>query len=173
MYFVTITITFLLCFVMKGDPVELVPVDAGFEDLTPLSESLKVELHDIRQSQSFEQLFRVKGSPEIFVRRAGTLHAVFRDPRYIETSQGSVAAVPTGTVYCIGEVTSDVLSQLGVLRRGKKNTQEEVETIQEETYWQPIPPGVSHLTVTTIRFLDDESYRRSRLASFVLEVVLD
>ncbi|MBC8522810.1 hypothetical protein H8D29_02680 [PVC group bacterium] len=70
-------------------------------------------------------------------------------------------------------MTSDVLSQLCVLRRGKKNTQEEVETIQEETYWQPIPPGVSHLTVTTIRFLDDESYRRSRLASFVLEVVLD
>ena len=152
------------------DPVELVPVDEGIEDRTVLSESLKVVQNDMRESQSFEQLFRVKGSPEIFVRRAGSLHAVFRDPHYLETSEGSIPLVPTGTIYCIGEVTKEVLEQLGVMVSGAGDDNVDTTPSQDDVKWNPVSPGISHASTSSIRFLDDEGYRRRRLASFVLAI---
>ncbi len=159
-----------LCyFFMQPSPVELIPVDAGVEDVNNLSESLSIEPFDLRENQSFEQLFRVKGNPEIFVRRAGSLHAVFRDPHYVETIGGSLAMIPTGTIYCIGEVTQEVLDQLGVIANGETPKSKPVPD-QLDAAWNPAPPAISHSSLRTIRFLDDGQYRRRRLASFVLEI---
>jgi hypothetical protein len=155
---------------MQPSPVELTPVDAGVEDVNILSDSLRLELFDMRDNQSFEQLFRVEGSPEIFVRRAGSLHAVFRDPHYLKTMDGAIPLVPTGTIYCIGEVTQEVLRQLGVIANGKNTSEIERVYDQKSITWNPTPPGITHAPVRTIRFLDDGQYRRQRLASFVLEM---
>jgi len=159
----------LLCFFVQPAPVELTPVDAGVEDVNSVSESLRLELFDMRDNQSFEQLFRVEGSPEIFVRRAGSLHAVFRDPHYVETIGGPLAMIPTGTIYCIGEVTHEVLHQLGVIASGETGANTSVSD-RKNANWNPPPPAISHTPLRTIRFLDDAQYRRRRLASFVLEI---
>jgi hypothetical protein len=166
------TFFFALCFLfVQADPVELTPVDAGVADATPLSESLQLQPYDLRANQSFEQLFRVEGSPEIYVRRAGSLHAVFRDPLYDQRDGALRAVVPTGTIYCIGEVTREVLNQLGVIATGEDvgNTQR-VSDNETTERWNPPPPKISHPNVQTFRFLDDERYRRRRLATFVLEL---
>jgi hypothetical protein len=170
MYFLTLTISCGLCLLLQSTPVELIPVDAGVEDRTVLSESLRVEPYDMRENQSFEQLFRVEGSPQIYVRRAGSLHAVFRDPLYVETVGGSIPLVPTSTIYCIGEVTHNVLNQLGVIATGEKVIVDEGTSVQEIEKWNPVSPAISHTPLISIRFLDDEGYRRRRLASFVLEM---
>ena len=170
MYFLTLTISCGLCLLLQPTPVELIPVDAGVEDRTVLSESLRVEPYDMRENQSFEQLFRVEGSPQIYVRRAGSLHAVFRDPLYVETVGGSIPLVPTSTIYCIGEVTQNVLDQLGVIATGEKVIVDEGTSVQEIEKWNPVSPAISHTPLISIRFLDDEGYRRRRLASFILEM---
>ena len=169
MYSAMFTI-FFVCLFMQPVTVELTPVDAGVEDVNNLSDSFSLEPYDMRKNQSFEQLFRVEGSPEIFVRRAGSLHAVFRDPHYVETMGGAVALVPTGTIYCIGEVTQNVLDQLGVIANGKNVIEGESTPESKNEKWNPPPPAMSHSSMRTIRFLDDATYRRQRLASFVLEL---
>jgi hypothetical protein len=160
----------LLYLLVQPVPVELTPVDAGVEDVNSLSQSLRLEPFDMRVNQSFEQLFRVEGSPEIYVRSAGSLHAVFRDPHYLETMGGAIPLVPTGTIYCIGEVTQEVLRQLGVIASGENTSENEYVSDQNGSTWNPAPPAVSSAQVRTIRFLDDGQYRRRRLASFVLEI---
>ena len=165
-------LTPLFCLLIQPTSVELTPVDAGVEDVNSLSESLILEPFDMRDNQSFEQLFRVKGSPEIYVRRAGSLHAVFRDPHYLETIGGSIPLVPAGTIYCIGEVTQDVLHQLGVIARGELTLKNEQVSNEQVAAWNPTPPTISHAPLRTIRFLDDSQYRRQRLASFVLEIYI-
>ena len=167
---ITLHLTWFYCLLLQPIPIELTPVDAGVEDRTVLSESLRLEPYDMRENQSFEQLFRVEGSPEIYVRRAGSLHAVFRDPLYVETVGESVPLVPTGTIYCIGEVTRHVLDQLGVIASGENATVAEMSSEKEIAKWNPIAPAITHAPLNSIRFLDDEGYRRRRLASFVLEM---
>ncbi len=171
MNFVSLLIP-LFCLLIQPTSVELTPVDAGVEDVNGLSESLILEPFDMRDNQSFEQLFRVKGSPEIYVRRAGSLHAVFRDPHYLETIGGSIPLVPAGTIYCIGEVTQDVLHQLGVIARGELTLKNEQVSNEQVAARNPTPPTISHAPLHTIRFLDDSQYRRQRLASFVLEIYI-
>jgi hypothetical protein len=170
MYFVLFSISILTGLIVQSIPLELTPVDAGVEDTTPLSESLRLVPHDMRENQSFEQLFRVKGSPDVYVRRAGSLHAVFRDPLYVETFGTTVPLIPTGTIYCIGEVTQSVLDQLGVIARGEHKREIENSPEQVVENWNPIAPNISHTKSRSIRFLDDEGYRRRRLASFVLQI---
>lgn len=170
MHFVLVSISILTCLIVQPAPLELIPVDAGVEDATPLSESLRLEPYDMRENQSFEQLFRVEGSPDVYVRRAGSLHAVFRDPLYVETFGGAVPIIPAGTIYCIGEVTQSVLDQLGVIARGERTREIEDSSEQGVEKWNPIAPNISHPSSKSIRFLDDEGYRRRRLASFVLQI---
>ena len=159
----------LLYFTLQQSPVELEPVDAGVEDTSAISESLQVAQPDLKEDQSFEKLFRVKGSPEIYVRRAGALHAVFRDPLYAEIFSGTLPLIPTGTVYCIGEVTQQSLNQLGQIAKVVQEDDSEMNNQQNEK-WNPVSPGVSHTPIRSIRFIDDEQYRRARLVSFVLEI---
>ena len=100
---------------MQDDPIQLIPVDAGFEDRGSLSDSLRVVPKDLRQNQSFEQLYKVAGSNDIYVRKAGGLSAVFKNPVYIDAESGSIPIVPAGTVYCIGAIRPELLRQLGHL----------------------------------------------------------
>ena len=167
-------LVFFATFLQQGDPIKLVPVDAGVEDRGTLSDSLRVVQKDLRLNHSFEQLFKVAGSQDIYIRKAGGLRAVFRNPIYIETARGSIPIVPAGTVYCIGPIRSDLLQQLGyVYEVDQPDTQESIYTppIQQPSIQVPRQEISIPKRVSTIRFFDDATYRRKRLASFVLDVV--
>ena len=166
-------IVFISSLLGQGDPIKLIPVDAGVADRGALSGSLRVIQRDLRQNQSFEQLFKVSGSKDIYVRKAGGLRAVFRNSEYLDIGYGEIPIVPAGTVYCIGAIRPELLQQLGYLYEDAPNKMQE----------QHPPPPVKQVYVTvpqvaipeiqkTIRFIDDETYRRKRLTSFVLDVVL-
>ncbi len=163
------------------EPVQLVPVDAGVEDRGVLSDSLRLVPKDMRVQQSFEQLFRVEGTEDVYVRRAGGLYAVFRDPIYADTAAGAVPLVPTTTVYCIGEVPVGALQQVGELASPRGTTKlpegkADTEPLPARVPLTLAPPRASGPPSagrgSTIRFVEEEDYRRARLASFVLEALL-
>lgn len=174
MIFHAITIPFT-CFLLlyQSEPVELIPVDAGFEDRGALSDSLYVEQSNMRQDHAFEKLYKIAGSDDVYVRKSGGLSAVFRTSSYVRTPNGEIPTVPAGTVYYIGEITPELIQQLGVL-------QEPVETHDPPTMIKAEMATQQHLITTvmesnphhSIKFLDDETYRRQRLTSFVLDIVL-
>ena len=163
-------IGYLLMSMQVTDPIELIPVDAGVEDRGALSDSLRVAPKDLRQNQSFERVYRVKGSDDIYIRQAGGLRAVFKNPEYVESTHGNIAIVSAGTVYCIGEVSPLLLKQMGMLMEPR--LQEIVPPEVEEDGANILPTRPSPPRTKTIRFLDDETYRRQRLMSFVMEIVL-
>ena len=67
-------------------------------------------------------------------------------------------------------MTQSVLDQLGVIATGEKVIVDEGASVQGIEKWNPVSPAISHTPLNSIRFLDDEGYRRRRLASFVLEM---
>lgn len=158
-------------FLQQSDPVELIPVDAGVEDRGALSGSFRVEQYNMRQDHAFEKLYKIAGSEDVYVRKSGGLSAVFRTSAYVQTTNGDIPIVPAGTVYYIGEIPPELIKQLGVL-------QEPVETprtlVKAEMAIQKnsLPTIKTETRRNTIEFLENESYRRQRLASFVLDIVL-
>ena len=167
----------VICFLFvfqSTDPIQLIPVDGGVVDRGALSSSLQVQQSGYRQDNSFEKLYRIVGSEDVYVRTSGGLHAVFRSSEYIQTKDGEIPIVPAGTVYCIGELRPEFIAQLGILQSPR--TQESIpETmVQAElvTVLTSPTPIKKKPTVRLIEFLENESYRRQRLASFVLEIVL-
>jgi len=174
MFFHTVTLaitTYFLLVTQPSQPIEFIPVDAGVEDRGVLGESLLSSPVDLRQDQSFEKLYKVKGNDDVYVRKAGGLRAVFRSSHYIDSADGSIAIVPAGTVYCIGEVRPELLRQLGVLVNPEVVVSAQEVIAQKPQRMTSLP----HTSVTreqSIRFFDDEAYRRERLTLFVLEMVL-
>lgn len=153
------------------DPIELIPVDAGVEDRGALSDSLKLEQVDMRQDYSFEKLYRVAGSDDIYVRKSGGLSAIFKTSQYVQTSNGEIPIVPAGTVYCIGEIPPELIQQLGTLQEPLPEPKSMVRAERVQTTSARIPFQEKTFT-KTFAFLDNEAYRRKRLASFVLDIVL-
>lgn len=156
----------------SGEPVALEPVEGGVADRGSLSDSLRIMPTDLRQNQSFEKLYRVVGSEGVYIRQAGGLRAVFKNPVYVDTVSGSMPIVPAGTVYCIGEVTQDVLRQLGILVAAEHPSELVLDRSVNAESPEPIYPSMYKTNRRTIQFLDDETYRRQRLAMFVLDVAL-
>jgi hypothetical protein len=157
-------------------PLELIPVDAGVEDRGALSTSLRSIPLDSRQDLSFERLYKVAGSDDVYVRKAGGLYAIFKQSVYVNTKFGEVPVIPAGTVYSIGEIRVDLLGQIGAIAEPNDSdirvTNNYIEGSPATNY-----PYVSeaHRSLSGIglpRFIDDEPYRRARLASLVLKIVL-
>jgi len=176
--FLHLTTLFIASFFSIGlsstDPIELIPVDAGIEDRGSISGSLKVVQTNLQQNQSFEQLFRVAGSKDIYIRKAGGLRAVFRNPAYVGSGDNAIPLIPAGTIYCIGGVRPELLKQLGHLQKEDSEieawTQEDIPIKRKRQSSNRIPKVVP--MSKTIQFIDNESYRRKRLTSFVLDIVL-
>lgn len=167
----------VICFLFvfqSTDPIQLIPVDGGVVDRGALSSSLQVQQTGYRQDNSFEKLYRIAGSEDVYVRTSGGLHAVFRSSEYMQTKDGEIPLVPAGTVYCIGKLRPEFIAQLGVLQSPR--TQETIPEmmVQAElvTVLTSPTPIKKKPMVRSIEFLENESYRRQRLASFVLEIVL-
>ena len=136
--------------------------------------SLKVVRTSLQQNQSFEQLFRVAGSKDIYIRKAGGLRAVFRNPAYLGSGDNAIPLIPAGTIYCIGGVRPELLKQLGHLQKEDSEieawVQEDIPIKRKRQSSNRIPK-VAPMS-KTIKFIDNESYRRKRLTSFVLDIVL-
>ncbi len=175
MIFQTSLASFIAYFMLLMQPtqeVELIPVDAGVEDRGAHSESLRVTSLDLRQDASFERLYRVAGSDGVYVRKAGGLQAVFKNPVYYDGQTGPIPLIPAGTVYSIGEVRRELLGQLEAL--SEPSVPEELVIAER---YESKSAQSAHITTRPtsrggVKFLDDEVYRRERLALFVLNIVL-
>ncbi|MEE2820095.1 MAG: hypothetical protein VX615_05720 [Planctomycetota bacterium] len=155
--------TILIASLCALEPVELIPVDAGVEDRGALSTSLFVEQKDLRQNQSFERLYKVEGSEDVYVRKAGGLKAIFRSSQYVNIYGREVPIVPAGTVYVIGAIRPGLVASMGGLSPSGEDSIIEPEQRTQQVKRTHVPAGVRSL-----RFVEDEGYRRKRLASFVL-----
>ena len=155
--------TILIASLCALEPVELIPVDAGVEDRGALSTSLFVEQKDLRQNQSFERLYKVEGSEDVYVRKAGGLKAIFRSSQYVNIYGREVPIVPAGTVYVIGASRPELVASMGWLSPSGEDSITEPEQRTQQVKRTHVPAGVRSL-----RFVEDEGYRRKRLASFVL-----
>ena len=176
MFFLSTTIS-VACFlfgIQSTDPIQLIPVDGGVVDRGALSSSLLVQQTGYRQDNSFEKLYRVAGSEDIYVRTSGGLHAVFRSSEYMHTQDGEVPIVPAGTVYCIGELRPEFIFQLGALHSPKTQELIPESMVQAEVVTVlTSPTQIKKITtLRSIEFLENETYRRKRLTSFVLKIVL-
>ena len=171
-FFHTLAIPFAcFLFFQQSEPLELIPVDAGVEDRGALSQSFRVNQFDMRQDNDFEKLYKIAGSDEVYVRKSGGLSAVFSTSAYVHTASGEVPIVPAGTVYYIGEIPPELIKQLGALQEPveSSSTLVNVEMATPKKFFTTVKAETPH---HTIAFLEDESYRRRRLASFVLDIVL-
>jgi hypothetical protein len=152
--------------------LELVPVDAGVEDVGAHSASFKMQQQDLRVDMGFEKLYRVAGSDGIFVRKSGGLTAVFQKSAYLQTGSGDTPIVPAGTVYYIGDIPADFATQLAELQGDQEYHPSMVqpaivETTHGTSFFKPIATDPY-----TLQFIEDETYRRHRLTALVLEIVL-
>jgi hypothetical protein len=96
------------------DPRMLQPVEPGIGDLGPLTTSTRLLPFDLRQPSGFERVFRVPGSSrglgtitpagsdDQYARVSGAITAVFPRSEYFESGNGIRPAVPSGTVFYIG-----------------------------------------------------------------------
>jgi hypothetical protein len=173
MIYHAITMAFTCFLLLIGEPEspELIPVESGVADRGSLSSSLRVEQVDFRQDHAFERLYRVKGSSDIYVRKSGGLTAIFRSSEYVKTSSGDIPIVPAGTEYCIGEIPQRLLKQIDELQEPlpapDSMIQAQIISIDESNR-----VFTKERTYRSIKFLENESYRRKRLASFVLEIAI-
>lgn len=91
------------------------PADEGYDDTSILGESFKVPMADLRQASEWDRVYRMEGvDGPIFARRHGGVTAVFAQSDYVASPDGSVATVPAGTIYVIGEPAPWLLRQLGL-----------------------------------------------------------
>lgn len=96
------------------------PADAGFEDVSPLGDSFRLEPVDLRQGTGFERVYKLgteqnEGtSRELFARSNGAVTAVFPRADYVATRRGTVAIAPADTLYVIGSPPEWLMDRLGM-----------------------------------------------------------
>jgi hypothetical protein len=80
----------------------LQPVDQSVEDTSPLSASLRETQVDLRQPSGFQQVYRVPGRDDLYMRISGGLIAVFPQSVYSRQRGGQRPLIPPGTMFYIG-----------------------------------------------------------------------
>lgn len=92
------------------------PVDAGVDDLGPLGASLRLQTLDLRDSDRWDRVYRLRGiEGDLFARREGGLTAVFQQSEYVDSPWGQLAEVPLSTHYVIGEPPQWLLESWGLV----------------------------------------------------------
>jgi len=82
---------------------DLEPVEQTFEDVSPLATGFRrIEL-GLRSPTGFEQVYRVPGDDDHYMRIDGGLYAVFPRSVYANTRAGEVPLIPANTVFWIGQ----------------------------------------------------------------------
>lgn len=96
---------------------ELERINPNLTDVNPMAVDMKVDgSRDLRRPIGFSELyaFTNERGEEMFARRDGAVTAVFPRSTYVRTRRGSVATVPPGTLFIIGEPTESQLRELGL-----------------------------------------------------------
>lgn len=88
---------------------QLERVEAGFSDVSSLSEPRRVLPVDLREPVGFDAVYRLTrhgpaGDVQSFARANGGITAVFPRSVYVPTRAGWSADIPPGTVFYIGEI---------------------------------------------------------------------
>lgn len=78
-------------------------LDQGFEDVSPLGQSLILQPIDMRTDFDFDRVYNFGDGSGRYIRRHGALNAVFPQSDYVRQRGQSRAIVPAGTVYYIGD----------------------------------------------------------------------
>ncbi len=90
-------------------------VDAGYSDVGPLTASLRLEGFDLRSPDDWDRVYQLKGiDGDLFARRSGGLTAIFDRSQYIDSPYGTLAKIPAGTIYVIGEPPPWLIESLGL-----------------------------------------------------------
>jgi hypothetical protein len=91
----------------------LTPVDEQFDDVSPLSNSLRVQPLDLRQPIQFDRVYRIDpnlrlfGGGQKFARIDNGIIAVFDRSEYTPAKRGVLRAeIPAGTVFYLGDPTA-------------------------------------------------------------------
>lgn len=79
------------------------PVDQGFVDRSPIGTSLRRLPSDLSIGRSFDRLYQDSVDPQRFRRIQGGLSVVFPRSVYTADDQGTIAAVPPGSIFRIGD----------------------------------------------------------------------
>lgn len=80
----------------------LVVVEAGSEDVGPMSTTLRDDPFDMRVPTAFSRVYRVPGSDDLLMRGNGALFVVFDESVYRRTRQGSSPVIGDGAKFHIG-----------------------------------------------------------------------
>lgn len=88
----------------------LTPVEQQFDDVSPLSNSLRVQPLDLRQPIEFDRVYRLDPTPRLFgggrkfARIDNGIIAVFDRSEYSPVQRGVLRAdIPAGTVFYLGD----------------------------------------------------------------------
>lgn len=84
------------------------PVDQGFVDRSPIGTSLRRLPSDLSMGRSFDRLYQDSRDPQRFRRIQGGLSVVFPRSVYGADEQGTIALVPPGSIFRIGDRTESV-----------------------------------------------------------------
>ena len=84
------------------------PVDQGFVDRSPIGTSLRRLPSDLSMGRSFDRLYQDSLDPQRFRRIQGGLSVVFPRSVYGADEQGTIAMVPPGSIFRIGDRTETV-----------------------------------------------------------------
>ncbi len=79
------------------------PVDQGFVDRSPIGTSLRRLPSDLSMGRSFDRLYQDSLDPQRFRRVQGGLSVVFPRSVYGADEQGTIAMVPPGSIFRIGD----------------------------------------------------------------------
>ncbi len=99
-------------------PAPLRPVDQAVADRHALSVSLREVEGGLRVPDDFSEVFPVPGYDDLFMRAAGSIHAVFPKSTYVPRRGVLVPLVPDNTVHYIGRPSaSDIAAWHGTTAR--------------------------------------------------------
>lgn len=87
----------------------LKPLDQTVEDVSPLSRSLRQVELGLRTPTDFEQVYRLPGHEDLYMRISGGIYALFPQSAYSQGKNGPIPLIPAGTVYHIGYPIMDHL----------------------------------------------------------------
>ncbi|CAG1000987.1 hypothetical protein PHYC_02880 [Phycisphaerales bacterium] len=111
----------LLIILAQPAQPQLRPVEAGFQDVSPLANSLLLEPLDLHAESDFSRVYEIElgtrllghRAPRLFARRAGGITAVFPQASYRPMGEGLLLAeVPNDTVFLIGDDPGRMLGDL-------------------------------------------------------------
>lgn len=95
----------------------LTPVEQQFDDVSPLSNSLRLQPLDLRRPLEFDRVYRIDPTPDLFggsrkfARIDNGIVAVFDRSEYSPVTRGVLSAdIPAGTVFYIGSPESVLTS---------------------------------------------------------------